>query len=271
MAARPHDRLLPIQDAPVAPGVLRLADLGFFDLAVLASLTAQRAHWLTRLQVGTVALDGAGQRLDLVALLRQECKRTLDLPILLGVEERLPCRLLAERVPKEVADDRRQRLRTDARRRGQTVSPRGLALADWTIRVTNVPAAQLTVAQAMAVGRVRWQIELLFKLWKSHGKIDEWRSAKPWRILSEVYAKLLAMVIQHWVLVVASWHAPERSMVKGAQTIRAHACYLACVFHSTEQLTAALASIERCLASGGRVNKRRKRPNICQVLQAAAA
>src|SRR5437763_6648008 len=45
MAARPHDRLLPIQDTPVAPGGLRLADLGFFDLAVLASLTAQRAYW----------------------------------------------------------------------------------------------------------------------------------------------------------------------------------------------------------------------------------
>jgi hypothetical protein len=34
MAARPHDRLLPIQDAPLEPGAIRLADLGFFDLAV---------------------------------------------------------------------------------------------------------------------------------------------------------------------------------------------------------------------------------------------
>ena len=191
MAARPHDRLLPIQDTPVAPGVLRLAD-----------------EW-------------------------------------------------------------RQRLCDEARRRGQTVSVRGLALAEWTIRVTNVPPERLSVA-AMVVGRVRWQIELLFKLWKSHGKIDEWRSVKPWRVLTEVYAKLLAMVIQHWVLVVTSWQYPERSMVKGTQTVRAHACYLACVFQRTDHLTAALASIERCLAAG-QVNKRRKRPNTCQLLQAVAA
>ncbi len=271
MAARPHDRLLPIQDQPVAPGVLRLADLGFFDLTVLAALSAQQAYWLTRVQIGTVVLDGAGARLDLVALLRQECKRTLDMPILLGVREHLPCRLLAERVPKVIADERRQRLRDEGRRRGQTVSARKLTLADWTIQVTNVPAEQLSVVEAMIVGRVRWQIELLFKLWKSHGKIDEWRSAKPWRILTEIYAKLLAMVIQHWILVVTSWQYPERSMVKGAQTIRAHACYLACVFPSAAQLTAALASIERCLAAGGRVNKRRKRPSTCQLLQAVAA
>lgn len=271
MAARPHDRLLPIQDQPVAPGVLRLADLGFFDLAVLATLNEQQAYWLTRLQVGTVVLDRAGHRLDLVTLLRQHCKRTLDLPIVLGLQDRLPCRLIAERVPKLVANERRQRLRDDARRRGQTVSPRGMALADWTIRVTNVPEEQLTVAEAMVVGRVRWQIELLFKLWKSHGKIDESRSAKPWRVLTEVYAKLIAMVIQHWILVVTSWHDPDRSLTKGAQTVRAHAGYLACVFPSTEQLTVALASIERCLAAGGRINKRRKRPNLCQLLQAVAA
>lgn len=271
MAARPHDRLLPIQDQPVAPGGLRLADLGFFDLAVLASLSAQQAYWLTRLQVGTVVCDGAGARLDLLTRLRTACKPTLDLPILLGVKERLPCRLLAERIPKAIADERRQHMRDEARRRGQTVSTRGLALADWTIRVTNVPPEHLTVAEAMVVGRVRWQIELLFKLWKSDGKIDEWRSSKPWRVLTEIYAKLLAMVIQHWVLVVTSWQYPERSMVKGAQTVRTHACYLACVFTNGAQLTAALTSIERCLAAGGRVNKRRKRPNISQLLQAVAA
>jgi hypothetical protein len=139
-AARPHDRLLPIQDQPIVPNALRLADLGFFDLAVLAALTAQQAYWLTRVPIGTVVLDPVGQRLDLVTLMRQRCKRTLDLPILLGLRERLPCRLLAERVPRAVADERRQRLRDEGRRRGQTVSERGLAPAAWTIRVTKVPA-----------------------------------------------------------------------------------------------------------------------------------
>jgi Transposase DDE domain len=271
MAARPHDRLLPIQDQPIMPGAVRLADLGFFDLAVLATLSAQRACWLTRLQVGTVVLDAQGNRLDLLTLVRQRCKRTLDLPVLLGVRDRVPCRLLAERIPKAVADERRQRARAEARRRGQTVSARGLALAGWTMRVTNVPAERLSVAEAMVLGRVRWQIELLFKLWKSQGKIDAWRSADPWRILTEIYAKLVALVIQHWILVVTSWHDPERSLVKGAQAVRMHACALAGVCTDAVQLAAVLVQIERCIAAGGGITKRCRHPNTVQRLQAVAA
>jgi hypothetical protein len=48
--------------------------------------------------------------------------------------------------------------------------------------------------------RLRWQIERLFRLWKEHGHIDEWRSKKPWRILCEVYGKLAAMLIQQWLI-----------------------------------------------------------------------
>ena len=48
------------------------------------------------------------------------------------------------------------------------------ATATWTIVVTNVPRELLNVEEAMLLARLRWQIELLFKLWKSHGGIDEW-------------------------------------------------------------------------------------------------
>ena len=48
----------------------------------------------------------------------------------------------------------------------------------------------LTLTEVLVLLRARWQIELLFKLWKSHGHIDESRSAQPWRVLTEVFAKL---------------------------------------------------------------------------------
>src|SRR5437016_8374634 len=62
-----------------------------------------------------------------------------ELRVLVGARERLPMRLLMLRVPKEVADKRREDLLRDAQRRQQTISEETLQLADWTILVTDAP------------------------------------------------------------------------------------------------------------------------------------
>jgi len=139
-------------------------------------------------------------------------------------------------------------------------------MADWTVFITNAPVALLTVEEALVLGRARWQIELLFKLWKSHGRIDESRSQQPWRILCEVYAKLLALVVQHWLLLVGCWRYPDRSLRKAAQTVQKHALHLASSLACEARLAAAITTIQRCLAAGCRINKRKAKPHTYQLL-----
>lgn len=86
--------------------------------------------------------------------------------------------------------------------------------------LTNVPPSLLSAAEAMVLLRARWQIELLWKWWKDQGKVDEWQTAKPERILCELYAKLLGMLVQHWLLLLACWDDPHRSLVGAVQVIR---------------------------------------------------
>ncbi len=251
-------------------GALRLADLGYWRLDDLAALATQQVFWLSRLQTGTTIYDANGQRQDVLAWLEAQHSAVADLPIHLGTIHRLPARLPAVRVPQEVADQRRRQLRTTARRKGRAANRVCLALANWTILVTNVPADMLNVQEALVLARARWQIELLFKVWKSYGHIDTSRSEKPWRVLCEVYAKLLAMVVQHWVLLVSCWAYPDRSLLKAAQTIRKHALHLASAFRKTAHLTRAIAMIHQCLAVGCRLNRRKKAPSTYQLLLALA-
>jgi hypothetical protein len=261
--ASDRDAALPTS---LAAGSLRLADVGYWSLDELATLDAHQVFWLSRLQASTAVYDVAGQRWEVLALLEAHHSTLVDLPIRLGATHHLPTRLLAVNVPQAVADQRRRKLKTETRRKGKMVSAARLALAGWTILVTNVPPELLTVSEALVLARTRWQIELLFKLWKSHGRIDESRSTKPWRVLCEVYAKLLAMVVHHWLFLVSCWAYPDRSLTKAAQTVRKHALHLASAFMDMEATSRAIATIQRCLAAGCRMNRRKKAPNTYQLL-----
>jgi len=262
---RGADQAAPNQTA-FPPGALRLADLGYFSLAVLYELSTAGVYWLSRLHLHTHVFDQTGTCLDVLLWLSKQKGCTHDLPIRLGAQDRLNARLLAVRVPAQVAQQRRRRLRKQARRKGQTPSQRHLALADWTVLVTNVPADLLSLDEALVLLRTRWQIELLFKLWKSLGRLDASRSAQPWRQLCEVYAKMLALLVQHWLLLLSCWEYPDRSLMQAAQTIQRYATRLSLALRSCKRLGEVIVSIQQCLQTGCRITRRRKHPSTYQLL-----
>jgi hypothetical protein len=270
-AGRTQDRATAGQRAPLAAGSLRIADLGFAALGVLEGIAAQAAFFLSRLptQWGVVLPDGT--RLAVEAWLRRQRAEAVELAVELGVAARLPARLLALRVPPAVAAGRRRKLRAAAKREGKTPSAARLARAGWTLLVTDAPADRLSAAEARVLLRARWQIERLFRLWKEHGRVDEWRSAKPERVLCEVYAKLLALVAQHWALLAGCWGQPDRSLVKAAATLRAWALPVALRLPDAPGLAAVLAALGRTLAAGCKLNKRRKHPATFQLLAAPSS
>jgi hypothetical protein len=228
---------------------------------VLAALAATGSYFLTRMHHTTAVFTPEGQRTRLLALLGPA--PTYDLAVLLGCQQRLPARLLAVRVPPEVANQRR-RLYREARDHGKTPSAEILAWADWTLLVTNAPATLLTLTEALVLLRARWQIELLFRLWKQYGRIDASRSAKPWRVLCEVWAKLLAVLVQHWLALTGCWQYPARSLVKAAQVVRAQAMHLLASFATGVER--AIADLHRSLPAACRLNPRKQHPSTYQLL-----
>jgi hypothetical protein len=169
------------------------------------------------------------------------------------------------RVSTEVADERRARIRAAAQAHGRLPDEEVLFLADWTIVLTNVPRRRLSTEQVLVILRLRWQIERVFRLWKEHGFIDQWRSKKPWRILSEVYAKLCAMLLQHWLIQLGCWQDPHRSIFKAAQVVRREAGRLMVALYQG-QVEQELPDILRCMQSGCRLNTRKQAPNTSQFL-----
>ena len=73
--------------------------------------------------------------------------------VLLGVSHRLPCRLIALRVPQEVADRRRQNAYVKAQKHGRVPSREDLEWQDWTIFVTHCEPQLLTWEAVVVLDR----------------------------------------------------------------------------------------------------------------------
>ena len=265
-AGRLNDKKTALAGEVLPAGSLRVADLGYFQLEHLAAFDRGGAYFLSRFLPLTVVYDEQGTKWSLLSQLLSRGGPWVDLAIRLGERARLPCRLLAARVPPEVAQRRQEKLRQEAAAQRRRISPEVLALAHWTVLVTNVPTGLLSLEEALEIGRARWQIELLFKLWKSEGQIDESTSQKPHRVLCELYAKLVAMIVQHWVLLVSGWEHVDRSLVKMAETVRRYAWELAKAVGRRAEIGRILDELRTIFRRCCRVDRRKKHPATCQRL-----
>ena len=258
-----HDRLSPAQSAPLPRGALRIADLGFYDLRTLATYDAQGVYFLTRILTNTLLYTESSGAIDLEQLLTGIESEVIDLPARLGSKVQLPVRIVARRVPDKVQKKRLRRLKDKARKNCRPLSTRAIFLSGWDVYATNLPVTKLSAEEGFALMRIRWQVELLFKLWKDEGQIDESRSHKPWRVVCEVFAKLIGLVMQHWILLTCCWQTLDRSLTKAARTLRTFAATLARDLGSLPNICKTLAHLERILPDGCRLH-RRAQPNSDQ-------
>lgn len=253
---RPTLRALP----PLPPGSLPLFDLGYFAVPTLAALVAQGTPMLSRLLTQTALYTADGTRVVLTALLAATHGMTLDRPLRLGAAVRLPCRLLAQRLSDQEAALRFARQAEEARAAGTPLPQEARPLSHWLLLVTSLAADQLTLAEAVVLYRLRWQVELLFKRWKSLGLVDTWRSACPERILCEVYANLLAALLTQWLIAVAGWQRADKSLWQATRAVQGRAlALLSSVRHGIRRLTEELHLLG-LLLSTCRLTARHDRP-----------
>lgn len=266
-----HDKKSQAHQAPVAKGGLRIEDLGYYGLDDLEQIDEQDAYFLMRYKQKTYVYGSDGvTQLDLAEVLPDTIGDTVDWDIHLGKVKQLPCRMVAEKVPPEVVAQRHERLREEARQNQREVTEEALIMAQWTIYITNVPREMLHPTQVFILGRYRWQIELLFKLWKQDLGVDKWRTKNPHRILTEIYLKLVGAIVAHWVLLVACWHHPRRSLRQAIPTIRGLAWQIANSMSQHDFLVHALQAACRAL-SCCYMDKSQQHPRVFQLLCCAIA
>jgi hypothetical protein len=234
-----NDKTSEVAAKPLPEGSLLLEDMGFLCGKRLQEYVKQGVYFLTRVPHWTAIFlkkrFGKGyERLDVLAWLREAKGSTLSRRVYAFHKEKMPLRLLAVRVPEEVAAKRREEVRKDAKGRGRPVSQRKLDLCDWNILLSNAPEKLISAGEGWELRRVRWQVELTFKVFKSVGGLEETQARGGWRVLTELYARLLGLLIQRWVQLAAGFVALAHSAIRTAAKVRKRACSLLAALHSEQ-------------------------------------
>lgn len=269
---RQSDRKYPMGAIPI--GSLHLFDLGYFSLPVFAQIDAAKAFFLSRLKSNTVLyVDEGHTRLDLAQWCLEFTGTTAEHVLWIGGDATLQARVLMMRCPPEVAAERRRKTNKAAKQKGWQPSAHHLALLDWNLYVTNIPADWLTFQQTLNLYRIRWQIELVFKLCKSQLGLDQVQGCGQHRILVQLYVRLILLVMLCYLVagIRLSGHG-ELSPTKAWQCFQDYADKFLRVFQGRwATLPRLLMQLEKDWLRFSQKSKRKKTPSTMALFMPAEA
>ena len=199
---------------PIRPGDYVLADRGYSTGVGIQHVATAGGYVTVRVNTGSLLLETAdGQAFDLlesVESLRQAgpvgvwTARTVTKtgPPVTG-------RICAVRKTDEAIEIAHAKIHKTARRKGKQVKPETLRFARYVIVFTTYPPKEFPAQEVLEWYRLRWQVELVFKRFKSIAQLghlpkydDE--SAKAWLYGKLLVALLVEKVVRH-ALAISPW------------------------------------------------------------------
>ena len=181
-------------------GCLFIFDLGYFKINAFALISQAGAYFLSRLNHQTNLYEGDTpglSPLDLVEVLKETPFDVIEKAIFIGEKERVSSRLIAVRLPDAIANERRRVARKKAKEKGYTPTSTHLFLLAWNLFITNVPGDIWTPETAAKAYPIRWQIELIFKSWKSHCNLAVMNAKKKETVLFYLYGRILLVLLTY--------------------------------------------------------------------------
>lgn len=194
------------------PGDLLLRDMGFLVLDVLNQIDKLGAYFISRKKSKIKVFDpGTGQEIDLIKQLRK--KKTFDKIVLVSKSKKNKMRLVIVPITADQAAERRRKARRDRDKR-LNHSQEYYELLGYMIFITNIPPSCCNTQEIKMLYGLRWQIEIIFKAWKSCFSIDKLIPSKcnnPDRIYCMIYLWLLYIILFHvvWLRQFKSFKIPD--------------------------------------------------------------
>ncbi len=166
-------------------------------MAFFVFIVEAGAYFLSRLKSKTAVYgDKSGKTvIDIGALAKKmRVDETLSISAFIGSRKFVPVSLVIQKLPPEVVAVKIARVKKDRHKRMTKVTKEALEWCEFNSYVTNIPLGWFDALTVIKIYAIRWQIEIIFKAWKSIFKIGQIGIMNACRIQCMLYGKLI------WVL-----------------------------------------------------------------------
>ncbi|MCK4562958.1 MAG: IS4 family transposase, partial [Flavobacteriaceae bacterium] len=182
---------------------LIIRDLAYVSIPIMRKIEEKEAFYLNRMQTSVTVFEKINNKFVEIDFTKLHKKmKILHLSILekevyIGKKEKFKSRMIVETLSTQQYNERIRKAEKTAKRKGRTVSDSYKAKAALNIFITNT---NIVAKNIRVLYTLRWQIELMFKIWKSIGEIDKIKKMKIERFESFLLAKLIWIVLNWQIM-----------------------------------------------------------------------
>lgn len=187
----------------IEKGELVIRDLGYVSGDFIKNIIKQKAYFINRLRSKQTVYEKTNNSefvpLDFNSLLRNmdnTNQKAKELEVFLKINnEYVGMRMIAERMPDEIYAERIRKANKEAKKKKRNLSKEHKLRCYFNLFITNVDEGVLKTKDINYMYSLRWQIELIFKTWKSTFCIAHIKKVKKERFECQIYARLLLIVV----------------------------------------------------------------------------
>jgi len=198
---------------------LKISDLGYVNQKYLKAIVDKKAYYLNRpgASVGIYFEENKKMnKVNFVNLKRSMRKKGIGIldktAFLYEGADKFETRIIIELLPDDIVNERLRKINKEAKKKKRNVSKEHKARACFNIFITNVSAEILSKEKVRELYCLRWQIELVFKTWKSFGELHKTKKMKYERFVSCLYARLIMLMLNwkiFWELALKKWSSEK--------------------------------------------------------------